>query len=402
MHIINLTPTQYKNFASIHNTKSLGQTLEHSSNTQNKLFLGMIDEYNNLYAAVFLIIKKISPNIQEAYAKDGFIIDYSNTSLLTTFTNELKKHLKKIKITYLLTNPKFQLKTYDKNNNLSKDNTYILNNLINIGYKTNGYQDSFSKYNIIIDNHNTNDIYRNFNRNTKRNIKNAMNMAITLHKGTINDIDTFYNIIKKKTNKNISYYTNMMNTYNTKDNKMDIFFAKLNPQAFLENAKKLYEKEQRKNEKIYQYIAKHNGKMDNKTLNKKINSDIVLEKYKYLLNQAITFSSKYKESITLSTCAIIRNNKEIYFVIDGYNEQYRDIHSNHLLKWAIIKKYSLINYKTFHLGEIHKDYKNTENKYHGQYLYKIGFGGTIVEYPPTLKLIINKPKYALYNIIRKF
>ena len=57
MHIINLTPTQYMNYANIHNTKSFGQTLEYSNLIKNKLFLGLIDEQNNLYAAVFLIIK---------------------------------------------------------------------------------------------------------------------------------------------------------------------------------------------------------------------------------------------------------------------------------------------------------------------------------------------------------
>ena len=97
-------------------------------------------------------------------------------------------------------------------------------------------------------------------------------MGITLQKGTINDLDAFYSIIKKKTNKSISYYYNLMNTYNTKDNKMDIFFSKLDPKKFLATTKKIYEKTKKKNEKIYKYIAKNNGKMDEKTLNKKINS----------------------------------------------------------------------------------------------------------------------------------
>jgi len=401
MHIINLTETQYKNYANIHSTKSFGQTVEYSKLAQNKLFLGLIDEYNNIYAAVLLIIKDISPSVKEAYAKDGFIIDYSNISLVKTFTIELKKHLKKLKITYLITNPKFKLRTYNKNNNIIEDNTYILNNFLSIGYKLNGYTDNFSKYDIVIENKNTNDIYHAFNRNTKRNIKDSMNMGITLHKGSINDIETFYNIIKKKTNNNLSYYYNLMNVYNTKDNKMDIFFTKLDPKLFLSTAKKIYEKELKKNEKIYKYIAKNNGKMDEKTLNKKINSDILLDKYKELLNKAISFSSKYKESITVGTCATIRNKFEIYFLIDGYNENYRSIHSNHLLKWAIIKKYSLINYNKFNLGEIHKDYNNKNNKYHGQYLYKIGFGGNIIEYPQNLILIINKPQYQIFNFFNK-
>ena len=34
-------------------------------------------------------------------------------------------------------------------------------------------------------------------------------------------------------------------------------------------------------------------------------------------------------------------------------------------------------------------------------MYKIGFGGNIIEYPPTLLLIINKPIYNTYIKINK-
>ena len=98
----------------------------------------------------------------------------------------------------------------------------------------------------------------------------------------------------------------------------------------------------------------------------------------------------------------MRNNKEVYFLMDGYNEEFRHIHSSHMLKWALIKKYSLLGYKLFNLGEIHRDYANKENKYHGQYMYKIGFGGNIVEYPQKLLLVINRPLYSAYVNFNKF
>ena len=47
------------------------------------------------------------------------------------------------------------------------------------------------------------------------------------------------------------------------------------------------------------------------------------------------------------------------------------------------------------------DYQNKDSKYRGQYMYKIGFGGNIIEYPPTLLLIINKPIYNTYTQIKK-
>lgn len=406
MKIINLTKTQFKNYSNIHNQRNFGQTIEYSNlpmnNSHKKLFLGLIDNSNNIHAASLIIIKKISPNIYEAYAPNGFLIDYSNFDLVKTFTEELINYLKIEKVTYLTTNPMFKYRIYNKQNILIDNNVNILDNLYKLDYKNIGYQNDFEGYDIIIENYNdTNDIYRKFNRNTKRNIKESLNLGITLHKASIKDIDTFYNIIKKKTPNSNAYYYNLMNTYNTKDNKMEIFFTKLNPQKFLINTKKLYEKEARRNEIIHQTIQRKMGKMTEKILNKKINSDSLLEKYKELLNKAIYLSKNQEESIIVGTCAIIRNNKEIYFLIDGYNEKYRSIHSSHILKWAIIKKYYQSGYKIFNLGEIHKDYFNKTNKYHGQYMYKIGFGGNIIEYPPTLLLVINKPLYNTYIKMNK-
>ena len=407
MKIIALTQTQFKNYSNIHSNRNFGQTIEYSllkeNHQNNKLFLGLIDEDNNICAATLILVKNISPTVKEAYAPNGFLIDYSNFNLVQTFTEELIQYLKKERITHLITNPMFKYKVYNKQNIIIENNTNILDNLIKLDYRNIGYQGEFSQYDILIENNNNvSDIYRKFNRNTKRNIKESLNMGITLHKASNNEIDKFYQIIKKKTNKNLEYYQNLINTYNTKDNKMEIFFTKLNPQKFLLTAKKLYENEIRRNEAIHNTIQRNRGKMTEKILNKKINSDSLIEKYKELLNKAINFSAKVQESVVIGTCAIIKNNKEIYFLIDGYKEEYRKIHSSHILKWALIKKYSLLGYKTFNLGEIHKDYFNKSNKYHGQFMYKIGFGGNIIEYPPNLLLVINKPIFSAYSQLSKF
>ena len=398
MPIINLTKTQFRNYSNIHHQRNFNQTIEYSNlpiyHNHKKLFLGLTDSNNNVLAATLILIKNISPTVKEAYAPSGYLIEYSNFELVKKFTEELIKYLKKEKITYLITNPKFKCRIYNKNNNIIENNINILDNLYKLNYKNIGYQSDFEKYDIIIDNQNSNtSIYQKFNRNTKRNIKESLDIGITLHKSSIKNINTFYDIIKKKTDKTITYYYNLMNTYNTKDNKIEIFFAKLNPETFLIKTKKLYEKELSKNERIHQRIQNRFGKMTEKMLNIKINSDKTLEKYHQLLNNAINLYQREKESVIVGTCAIIKNNKEIYFLIDGYKEEYRYIHSTHILKWALIKKYSNLGYKTFNLGEINLNYPNKLNKYHGQYMYKIGFGGNIIEYPPTLLLIINKPIY---------
>lgn len=402
MKIINLNQTIYRNYANIHSKRNFGQTVEYSllnfNSDKKKLFLGLVDENENIYAATLILIHSVSPGILEAIAPNGFLIDYADFNLVKTFTEELTKYLRKEKITFLVTNPMFKYKIYNKNNIIIENNENILNNLYNLNYKNIGYYSDFERYDVIIENNNlVDEIYNNFNRNTKRNINEGIKLGITLHKSNNNDIEEAYNVIKKKTKKSLSYYQNLMNIYNNKDNKMEIFIAKLNPHKYLVNIQKLYEKEKLKNEKIHHVINDHLGNISEKVLNKKINSDKTLEKIKQQLNHAIKLNQKYNEDIVVGTSIVIKNNHEIYFLIDGYKEEFRCIHSTHILKWAIIKKYYELGYRIFNLGEIHKDYFDESNKYHKQYLYKIGFGGNIIEYTPNLLLVINKPMYSLYK-----
>ena len=408
MKIIELTQNQYKNYASIHKKRNIGQSIEYAmldfNRDKKKVFLGLCDENNNIYAATLILIHNVSPSIKEAIAPNGFLIDYANYSLVRTFTEELKRYLLKERVTYVITNPMYKQRVYNKKNHIIENNISITDNLLSIGYESLGYLDDFEKYDIIIENNNSYyDIYKNFNRNTKRNIQEALNYGITLHKGKKEDLEAAYNIFKKKTSNNLSYYQNLFNTYND-DNKMEIFIAKLNPHTYLVNSKKLYEKERIRNERIHNKFNNYVNAMhvNEKLLNKKINSDNRLEKYSQNLSNAININQLYRDDFIIGTSIIIKNGQEIYFLIDGYKEEYRRIHSTHILKWAIIKKYFSKGYTIFNLGEIHKDYLDKSSKYHGQYLYKLGFGGNIVEYPPNLLLIINKPAYNLYTKIKSF
>jgi len=401
MKIINLTQNQFRNYAKLHSYKNFGQTVEYTRLPENdkyeKLFLGLIDENDIIHAAVSILINNISPMIKEAIAKDGFLIDYADFYLLEEFTKKLKEELKKYKVTYLIIDPVFTYKKYNKKRNVIEDNQNILDNFIRNDYINKGYQSDFAKYDIVIENYKgVNEIYNRFNRNTKRNIKDCINMGVSLHKGSYDDLKIFYEMTKKKKHNSLKYYQDMMNTYNTQDNKMMIFFSKLNIHNFLVMSQKRYEEEKRKNNKINETFQKKVGKITDKIYNKKIASDKLVNKCHETLELATKLNLQGQEDIIIGTTAIIKNKDEIYFLIDGFDDKYRSIHSSHVLKWAIIKKFYEQGYNKFNLGEINQYSFLKDNKYHGQYMYKIGFGGNIVEYPPQMILVINKAKYNTY------
>lgn len=403
MKIIRLNELQFKNYSNMHNMQNLCQTIEYShieeNRTKEKEFLGLIDENNNVCAAVTIIVKNLIMNNKMATIYNMPLIDYNNYSLLNIFFEELKKYLKKEGYIYITINPMYYQRVFDKNNNLLVDNTSITDNMLRIGFKKMGYQNKFSKYDIIINNNNTKDIYKNISRNTKRTIQENKKLGISLKKGTIDDINTFYDLIKKKTNNNINYYIDLMTSLNTNNVKMNIFFATLDPKTYLINKRKEYLIEKNKNEKVQENFLYNKESNKEKLLNKKIEADKKLEKLHQELIQAIDLERNYKNNIILGTCATIKHKKEVYFLIEGYNDNFRQFHSSKSLKWSIIKHYSLLGYNIFNLGEIYSDYKNKDNKYYGIYQYKIGFGGNIIEYPERMLLIIDKNKYLMYSQI---
>ena len=181
--------------------------------------------------------------------------------------------------------------------------------MLRIGFKKMGYQNKFSKYDIIINNNNTKDIYKNISRNTKRTIKENKKLGISLKKGTIDDINTFYDLIKKKTNNNINYYIDLMTSLNTNNVKMNIFFATLDPKTYLINKRKEYLIEKNKNEKVQENFLYNKESNKEKLLNKKIEADKKLEKLHQELIQAIDLEKNYKNNIILGTCATIKHKK---------------------------------------------------------------------------------------------
>ena len=131
-------------------------------------------------------------------------------------------------------------------------------------------------------------------------------------------------------------------------------------------------------------------------LDKKILSDHLLQEYNNKLVDAINLYKNYPNGLIVGTCAVIVNNKEVYFLMDGYVPELKEIHTSYSLKWEIIKKYINLGYKVFNLGEITGNFSSENNKYYGLFFSKMGFNSYVYEYPGEFDLVVNKFMYKLY------
>lgn len=391
MKIIELTETQFKNYSKLHSSRNYFQTIEYSKvkSNYNRLLLGFMNESDNTIMGATLILEKNIGNLKIGLVPGGFLIDYDNDNLFKDFITTLKEYLKKRKYIYLAVENKAIYKMYDKDGDIIYFDTNIIKLLDELSFvKTN----KEAKRKVVLETEMTpEETYKLFNSNTRRNINLALQRAITIYKDESGNVDTLINLTG---NNNENKIKNILNHFNTENNTAEIYFAKLDPEKYVNNYRFLLKEEDEKNEKLNNIMQDINIKKSISLINKKMNSDRQITKYNNEIIKATNVYTKYPEGIIIGAILIIKNNREIYFLDEGYNKDLASIYSSHLIKWEIIKKYLSIGYKIFNFGDI----KSIDPK-NGQYIFKMGFGGKVYECVGTYDLIINKWLYKIVKLI---
>ena len=388
MYITELTELQFKNYSNMHSRKNYKQSIEYAKLEETKgykkLFLGLVDEQSNVHAATLILEKNLNGKYKYGYVPNGYLLNFFNINLLEIFTRELKEYLKKLNYIYIRLTPIMNYQIYNSNFILKENNNAIINELKKLGYE---YIPNTSKYKMFLTTNNINNTFQSFKRTLRRNINDCLKKGITVHMGTPNEIDEFLNLIDKK-----EYYKKMAEIYNNPNNKFEFYLAKINPETYINNYRYLLKKEQINNEQLNLKLKDPNVKKTNNLLNKKMTSDSLLTRYHSEIINGTNIYTKYPNGIVISAVGIIANKKDIIFVTEGYNNNFKNIRSIPMIKWEIIKKQLANNYKTFDLGHI-----SIENTYTS----KKGFNGNIIEYSNTFDLPINDMLYKINNFVKK-
>ena len=102
MMIIELNEDQFRSYARFHSNRNYFQTVEFANMYElygyKKLYVGLVDDNNNLIAASLLLLNKIK-GYKYAYAPRGFLINYDNKEDLS-WLQVLKNLLKERNLEY--------------------------------------------------------------------------------------------------------------------------------------------------------------------------------------------------------------------------------------------------------------------------------------------------------------
>ena len=376
MHIIELTELQFKNYSNIHSRKNYHQSVEYAKlkqmNDYTPLYVGLIDDVNNVHAASLILEKKINNKYKYGYIPSGYLINFYNLDLLKTFTIELKSYLKKRNYIYIRINPLINYQVYNSDFILKENNSGIINEFKKLDYDL---IPNTSKYKMILKATDIHTTYKNFKRSLRRNINNCLKKGIIVYQGGAQDKNDFLSLIENKTR-----YQKMMEFFSTPENNFEFYLAKIMPETYINNYRYLLKKEQINNEKLNNKLKNPNIKKTNNLLIKKMTSDKLITTYNNEIVNGTNLFKLYPNGVIISAVAVITNQKEVTFIKECYSPEFKHIRSVPMIKWEIIKKHITNGYKIFDLGDI----SITKNQ-----ITKTGYNGNIIEYSNNFDLVIN-------------
>ena len=408
MEIIQLTKEQFDEYAKNCPYKNFYQTSEYGRlmdrHSFDDYYLAMKDDMGNIKAATLILIEKVFIGYKWGYCPRGFLIDFSDFELLKNFTTLLTEFLNKRNFMFVRIDQYIINKSRDKNGKEIPgiDNSTIINNLISLGYEHSGFNLNFEnlkpRWNAVITTNKEDNLFLNYSKEIRNKIRKAEKLGVEVVQGGPDSIKQFYNFIDKKHSRRLNYYLDMYEILGKSD-MFEIYFAVINTPKYIEKSKELYEQEERNNNLINQELEENiNTPNATAIIRKKMESDRLLNNYKQNIINATNLYKEYPGGIVIGTNAIIKYNNEIFFLINGYDQKYKNYCPNHYLKFQIIEKYKKLGYTRIHLNGISGDFNKT-SPYYGLTRFKLGFNANIEEYIGEFTLVINKRKYKSFNKI---
>lgn len=407
MKIVTLSPEQFDRFAEKHKYKNYFQTSNYG-NLMTKFgysshYLGIVSDTNKLIGATLLIYKQVFMSNKIAYAPRGILFNYDNEELLEEAIKKIKQTLSKQGFMLLRMDPYIPLTIRDSKGaiiNFNNKGETIIDNLISIGFSYKGKNSFFENEkprweSLVILNDNLENLFSNFDKRTRYKIRKGINFGIEVEKDNTQNIDKLYEYIKKTSNKPKNYFKQLCKIFG--DNA-DVYYAKINTETYTINSRLAYEKEIENNNLLSSMIQ--NKDLDenkkNNILNKKMESDRLIDVYKTSLVQATKLLKEYPNGLIIGGALVLKYNNAAYIIEEGIDQNYRNQEPEYVIKWKLIEDYNRENFKYISLGAIAGEFEK-KNPYSTLNERKVGFNSTLTEYIGEFDLILNSFTYNLYK-----
>ncbi len=420
MKLIKLNKKDFKSFADKHPQITFHQTEEWANlkkvNNWQAHYIGLENDNDEIVAGA-MILSKTLPIIKKKmfYSPRGFLIDYNDKKLLETFTNELKKYIKKEQGIFVKIDPFVEYQEHDNDGNIVKDgynNKSAVENLKNLGYKFFGFnlmQDTLQpRWMHVIEtkNRTLDDVMKDMESKTRQILRKNERCGITTREITRDELPIFKDIMKHTSDRRefvdrpLSYYEAMWDNLHD-SGILKILIAEIDFNIYEKNTiEEKKEAEKSLKERIYK---KDKGilKMNEKKFNSSNKQDEeTIKRLEKQLEKIKELKKEYGDKEILGGILFLIYGNEVLSLHGGSHAKLMQFQSAYTIHFEGVKMAVEGNYNRYNFYGITGDFRK-ENPLYGLYLFKKSFGGHVVELIGEYDLIISKFWYNTYNIAFK-
>lgn len=413
-----LNETEFRAYVEHNPNASFMQTVQYAKLREelgSKVHFVGVQKENKIIAGAMLLENSTLFHKKLFYAPRGLLVDYHDKELLSFFTKELKKYIKKQGGFVLTIDPNVIYRVRTSDGDILSDsytNEEAIQNLLSLGYMHHGFNLYFDArqarwcYRFTLD-----EDYETkkskFSKSTRKNIDFCIKRGLTVREGNIEDLEVMSEIFeltsKRKDffSRSLDYYQRMY--HNMKD-LMTIYIAYLDPNVYYDHTLSLLEEAKKNYESVLEKMKK--DMVGSKLLSQKETALKQIEKYEKELQEASEFKKNYPEGKDIGCLLSLRSGNEYLTLSSGVLEEYRKFTPKYLMYEHHIKEAYKEGFEYCNFYGITGDF-NPKGKYYGIYEFKKGFNGNVIEYIGEFDLKVTNFYYfyqflkRIKNVIRK-
>ena len=406
-----LTEEEFRHFIKNNPFSSFMQTPELAHLKEEygsvKHYVGVLKD-NEIIAGSLLLEDRTIFNKKMFYAPRGLMVDYNNLELLTFFTKEVKKYIKKNKGFMLTIDPNVIYRVRSSEGDIipeNKENNEAINNLLSLGYKHHGFNlyldTKQARWCYLLElNEDYEEKKKKFSKSTRKNIESCIKKGLMVREGNINDLDTMTEIFeitsKRKDffSRSLEYYQRM---YKNMKDLMTIYIAYLDPNIYYDHTLNLLNESKKKLKEIENKMK--TSMVGNKLINDKELALKQIEKHEKELEKATNFKKEYPNGKDIGCLLSLRSGNEYLTLSSGILADYKEFTPKYLMYEHHIKEAYKEGFKYCNFYGITGDF-NPKGKYYGIYEFKKGFNGNVIEYIGEFDLKVSL-FYNIYRLLKK-
>lgn len=407
-----LTREEFKAFSRSHPEESFMQTVEFGDLRKDMGFdvyyLGVKEDDRIVCGAVFCA-DKVFLGKKQFYAPRGYLIDWHDKELLTYFTEEVKKFVRKHGGLEIIIDPNHVYRFRGPDGSVLKDHPAddeTFNNLISLGFHHFGFNNFFEArqvrwaYRMQLDEP-YEEKKKQFSKSTRKNLEKAFSRGLVIRRGDESDLGIMDELFKDTAvrkdfaYREADYYKQQ---YHWMKNLMNIYIAHLDADAYVKCASENLKAEQETNRKILEEMS--HDHIGAKLTKKKETSDRRLVKLQDDLNAAQKFKKEYPNGKDVAALLSMKSGDEYLTLTSGSLEAYRSFTPKYAMYDAHIRDAYKMGFKACNFYGISGVFEKKNNPVYGVYEFKRGFGGNVIEYIGEFSMPVNFTG-KLYDFLRK-